>query len=69
MENIKIKFNDQFDVEICTKSRIIIIKNYVSLNESCVMTINYPDNWYYTRAVQHATSIIEACTGDKKVII
>lgn len=61
MKNIKIKFNDQIDIEICTDSRIIIIKNY---SDKCVMTINYPDNWYYTRAVQHATSITECCFNE-----
>lgn len=58
MKTIEIKVNDKVTAEICTESRVIIIKGYA---DKCVMTINYPDDWYYTRAVQHVFSIIE-CT-------
>lgn len=57
MEEIKIEVNDKVIVEIMMAERVCIINGYC---EDCVMTITFPEDWSYTRVVQHALSIAQA---------
>ena len=57
MTSVKIKVDDRVDIEISHEDRIIIIKGY---SDKCIMTINYPDNWAISRAIQHAMTIAQS---------
>lgn len=57
MNKIEVEIDDKYSFEICTQSRVILIKEY---KDECIMTINYPENWAYSRALQHGLSIIQS---------
>lgn len=62
INDIKISI-DGFTAEIETLSRTILIRNYTlsgGVKENATMTITYPENWGYTRAMQHATMLLES---------
>lgn len=65
MEQIKVKVNESIEFEIDIQSKIILFRKY---KDGCVMTINYPDNWAYSRALQHAMSISECCLDKSKIM-
>lgn len=56
IKKLEVKVNDDLSFSICHESRIILFLDY---ENKCNMTINYSDNWSYSRALQHAISISE----------
>lgn len=65
MKNIKLKIDDRIDIEITPAESICVVKNYVN---GCIMTINYPEGWVYTRVIQHVLTISEATISPTKII-
>lgn len=64
IETLEIKVNDKYSFSIYQESRTILFKNY---KDVCDMTINYPDNWAYSRALQHSLSIVN-CLIEGKIV-
>lgn len=62
MKKIKITVNNTYSFEMCDDSKIISLTGY---KDKCDMTINYPNNWAYTRAVQHGFSIVQSIIDGK----
>jgi len=54
MKRITIQIDERIEIVISPTEYIIVIKGY---SEDCIMTINYPENWAISRAIQHAMSI------------
>jgi|GEM_PF-5141076 len=61
MKKLNITVNDTINMEIDMISRVIVITKYT---EECVITVNYPENWAYSRALQHGMSLCESALNN-----
>ena len=66
MKHIEIKINDRVVIDVDCVAKVAVIKDYS--DAECVMTINYPESWMYTRVIQHCMSIVECSLGKSSII-